>query len=46
MKTVEIIVERKQWTPRPPQFATDDVVPVRIAFSETANKQLVREGGT
>ena len=42
LKTVEIIVERKQWTPPPPLFATDDVVPVRIAFSETANKQLAR----
>lgn len=42
LKTVEIIVERKQWTPPPPLFATDDIVPVRIAFSETANKQLAR----
>jgi len=42
LKTVEIIVERKQWAPPPPLFATDDVVPVRIAFSETVNKQLAR----
>ena len=37
MKTVELIVERTEWTPQP-RYADDSLVPVRIGFSE---KQLM-----
>jgi hypothetical protein len=39
VKTVEIVVETKDWIPPPPKFATDEVVPVRITFAE---KRLMR----
>jgi hypothetical protein len=45
VKTVEIIVERKEWTPPPPKFAAEDVVPVRIAYAEGAKKQLAKSAG-
>lgn len=37
LKTVELIVEKTEWTP-PQRYADDSLVPVRIGFSE---KQLM-----
>jgi hypothetical protein len=45
IKTVEIVVERKEWTPPPPRFAADEIVPVRIAYQESACKRMAREAG-
>jgi hypothetical protein len=45
IKTVEIIVEKKGWTPPPPRFADDAQVPVRIAFAESGLKTMAREAG-
>jgi hypothetical protein len=45
MKTVEIVVERKEWTPPAPRFAADELVPVRIAYLKSACKRMAREAG-
>jgi hypothetical protein len=39
-KTVEIIVEKKAWTP--PQIPDSTLVPVRIGFAETALQEKAR----
>lgn len=45
VKTLEIVVDKKDWTPLPPRFALDGIVPVRIAFTESAFKQMARASG-
>lgn len=45
VKTVEIVVETKDWTPPPPKFASSELVPVRIAFSENTMKQMAKAAG-
>ena len=40
VKTVEIVVETKAWTPPPSKYAADEIVPVRIAIAETSFKKL------
>lgn len=45
IKTVEIIVERKSWTPPQPRFGEDERVPVRIAFAENMLKNMARMAG-
>lgn len=42
VKTVEIVVGKKAWTPPQPRFADDVTVPVRIAFSESRLKKLAK----
>jgi hypothetical protein len=42
-KTVELIVEKKAWTPSPwPQISDTTLVPVRIGFAETALQEKAR----
>lgn len=45
IKTVEIIVERKPWTPPQPRFADDKRVLVRIAFTESKLKSMAKMAG-
>jgi hypothetical protein len=45
LKTVEVIVEKKDWTPPPPRFAANELVPVRIAYAESALKQMAKAAG-
>lgn len=45
VKTVEIIVDRKAWTPPQPRFADDAHVPVQIAFAESRLKNMARTAG-
>ena len=45
VKTVEIVVGKKAWTPPQPRFADDVNVPVRIAFSESILKNLAKKAG-
>ena len=45
IKTVEIVVEKKDWTPPPPRLVSDKIVPVRIAFAESAFKQMAKAAG-
>ncbi len=45
VKTVEIIVERKEWIPPEPRFADDERVPVQIKYAESALKDLAKGAG-
>lgn len=45
IKTVEIIVEKKAWSPPPSKFSDDMQVPVRIAYVESALKTLAKGAG-
>jgi len=45
IKTAEIIIEEKSWTPPPPKLSATELVPVRIEFSETKLKQMAKEAG-
>jgi hypothetical protein len=42
---VEIIVDRKRWTPPSNPFAPDDLVPVKIAFTEVDLKEIAKASG-
>jgi hypothetical protein len=44
-KTVELIEEEADWTPPPPRFAGNDIVPIRIAVSDMALRQQVKTAG-
>lgn len=44
-KTVELIEEEADWTPPPPQFPSDALVPLRIAASNMALRAKVKEAG-
>ena len=44
-KTVELIVEKKDWTPPPAKIKDATRVPVIIAFKETALKAMAKEAG-
>jgi hypothetical protein len=44
IKTVEIIVEKTDWTP-PLKFADDTLVPVQIAYTENDLKNLAKVAG-
>ncbi len=45
IKTVELVVERKVWTPPPTRFAPHELVPVHIAFKEDKLKQMAKAAG-
>jgi len=45
VKTVEIVVGKKAWTPPQPMFSDDENVSVRIAFSESKLKNMARAAG-
>ncbi len=47
LKTVELIVERSEWTPQQPQYTADTLVPLRIKASDmTTRCQDKAAGGT
>lgn len=46
LKTVELLVERTDWTPPPPRYTVDTLVPLRIdAFDMPARSQAKAAGG-
>jgi hypothetical protein len=45
IKTVEIIVDKKPWTSPLARFADEELVPVRIRFSESTLKELAKSVG-
>jgi hypothetical protein len=45
VKTVELVVETKDWTPPPLKFAPHELVPVRIAYTENTLKQMAKAAG-
>jgi len=44
-KTVELVVTERGWEPRPPPFAHDQIVGLRIAFAEVAIRDGVKQAG-
>jgi hypothetical protein len=44
-KTVELLEEQADWTPPPPRFAPDILVPLRIAASDLALRAKVKAVG-
>lgn len=45
VKTVEIVVGSKAWSPPPSSYANDETVPVKIAFSESRLKIMAKAAG-
>ncbi len=45
LKTVELIVERSDWTPPPPRFTNDTLVPLRIKATDVATRNKVKAVG-
>lgn len=45
VKTVELIVEAKDWNPPPAKFADNAIVAVCIAYTEDTLKQLAKAAG-
>ena len=45
LKTVELIVERTDWTPPPPKFTVDCLVPLRIEGYETELRAKAKAAG-
>ena len=44
-KTVELIVAESDWTPTPCQPSGESLVPIRVALSEVAVRQEVKQAG-
>src|SRR5690242_9276955 len=42
IKTVELIVEKKPWTPPAPRYRDEELIPVCIAYAETQLKNQAR----
>ncbi len=45
LKTVELIEEQTDWTPPPPRFAPETLVPLRIAASNMSLRAKVKTAG-
>ena len=45
LKTIELIVERTDWTPPPPQYTADCLVPLRIEGYETELRAKAKAAG-
>jgi len=44
-KTVELIVAQRDWTPPRPRFAHDQIVGLRVAFTDVAVRNRVKQAG-
>jgi hypothetical protein len=45
LKTVELIVERTEWSPPPPRFADDTLVPLRIEVADMPFRLQAKAAG-
>ena len=45
LKTVELIEEQIDWTPPPPRYAPDTLVPLRVAASDMTLRAKVKAAG-
>jgi hypothetical protein len=45
LKTVELLVAERDWEPRPPRFADDHIVGLRVAFADVAVRDRVKQAG-
>jgi hypothetical protein len=44
-KTVELLVEERNWQPPRPRFAHDQIVGLRVAFTDVAVRDRVKQAG-
>jgi hypothetical protein len=44
-KTVELLVAERDWEPPRPRFAHNQIVGLRVAFADTAVRELVKQAG-
>ena len=45
LKTVELVVERIEWTPPAPRYPPDRLVPLRIETSDLHNRAMAKAAG-
>lgn len=45
LKTVELVIERSDWTPPPARFTNDTLVPLRISAKEVALRNKAKAAG-
>ena len=45
LKTVELIVERTEWTPPPPRYTADTLVPLRIEATDIPMRLRAKAAG-
>ncbi len=45
IKTVELVVERKAWSPPEPKYEADDLVPLRIEAADMPMRQQAKAAG-
>jgi len=45
LKTVELLVAERDWTPPRPRFAHDQIVALRVAFADVAVRDRVKQAG-
>jgi hypothetical protein len=45
LKTIELIVERTEWTPPPPRYAADTLVPLRIEAADMPMRFQAKSAG-
>lgn len=45
IKTAEIVVERKRWSPPAPKIVPDEIVQVQIVISETKYREMAKAAG-
>ena len=45
LKTVELVVERTEWSPPAPRYAADTLVPLRIEASDIPMRQQAKAAG-
>lgn len=45
LKTVELIIEKSDWTPPPPRFHANELVPLRIAGYELDLRAQAKDAG-
>jgi len=45
LKTIELIVEKKEWTPPPPKYTADNLVPLRIDAADISMRSQAKAAG-
>lgn len=45
LKTVELIIEAIDWTPPPPRYVSEDIVPLRISASDMRLRTMAKAAG-
>ena len=45
LKTIELVVEKSEWTPPPPRYTADTLVPLRIEASDMRTRSQSKTAG-